>query len=408
MLTRRLIAGCAATLIAFAGTPAQAQAQAQKVYNIAGLGDYSGPFSSIFPPVDDARRAVIEWWNKEVGAKDKVQLRMKTYDTRYDVAQTASLWPGIKSELQPIAILGLGGSDFAALQARLPDDKIPLTASNGAYGFAWKPDPWAFLSRPTYGHEAGAFIDWMSSQLKRPVKFAAVSSEASAAFADMSKGIATYAKENPGKAQLIETVFTELQPSDLTLQMRRVTAANPDVIVVLGTMGQAIATKRALQTLNRKVPILVSSHNGLATLGPALGGLAAVEGDYEAHGTALATSDPTEARKFYEMLQKDYALKAPWNGFTIMGLTQTLYTVRAIERAVVKARPAEITGQDVRAALLAGPITSKEMNGLSPDLEFTNQAPFPTTKARVNIGTVKDGKFVGVAHDVPVPALSKW
>jgi branched-chain amino acid transport system substrate-binding protein len=240
------------------------------------------------------------------------------------------------------------------------------------------------------------------------VKFAVVSSEASAAFADMAKGIATYAKEHPTKAQLIETVFTELQPADLTLQMRRVTAASPDVIVVLGTMGQVIATKRALQTLNRKVPVLVSAHNGLVTLGPVLGGMPAVEGDYEAHGTALATADASDARKFYDMLQKDHALKAPWNGFTIMGLSQTLYTVRAIERAVQKAGSNPITGTDVRAALLAGPIRSGDMFGLTPDLEFSSSAPFPTTNAKVNIGTVKDGKFVPAALGVAVPAVSKW
>ncbi|AVO42392.1 ABC transporter substrate-binding protein [Simplicispira suum] len=384
------------------------QALAQKTYNVASLGDYSGPFASIYPPVEDARRAVIEWWNKEVGAKSQVTLKMKTYDTRYDVAQTASLWPGIKSELQPIAILGLGGSDFAALQTRLPDDKIPLTAANGAYGFAWKADPWAFLSRPTYAHETGAFVNWMSERLNRPVKFVTVSSEASAGFADMAKGIQTYARENPTKAQLIETVFTDLQPSDLTLQMRRVTAANPDVIVVLGTMGQVIATKRALQTLGKKIPVLVSSHNGLATLGPVLGGMAAVEGDYEAHATALATAEASDAHAFYEMLQKNYGLKAAWNGFTIMGLAQTVYTVRAIERAQQKAGNAAITGADVRAALLAGPFRSSDLFGLAPDLEFTSQAPFPTTSAKVNIGTVKDGKFVSVAQGVPVPTVSKW
>ncbi|WP_439587717.1 ABC transporter substrate-binding protein [Hydrogenophaga sp.] len=403
---RKLLAIGISAMVAL--TAGHVQAQSPKVYNIASLGDYTGPFSSIYPPVEDARRAVIEWWNKEVGSKNQVELRMKTYDTRYDVAQTASLWPGIKSELQPIAILGLGGTDFAALQSRLPDDKVPLTAANGAYGFAWKADPWAFLSRPTYGHETGAFINWMSGQLGRPVKFVTVSSEASAAFADMSKGIAMYAKENPTKAQLLETVFTELQPSDLTLQMRRVTAANPDVIVVLGTMGQVIATKRALQTLNRKIPVLVSSHNGLATLGPVLGGMAAVEGDYEAHATALATADATDARKFYEMLQKNHGLKAAWNGFTIMGLAQTVYTVRAIERAQKKAGTATITGADVRAALLGGTFKSSELFGLAPDLEFTSQAPFPTTSATVNIGTVKDGKFVGVAQGVAVPAVSKW
>ena len=32
------------------------QAIAENTYNVASLGDYTGPFASIYPPVEDARR----------------------------------------------------------------------------------------------------------------------------------------------------------------------------------------------------------------------------------------------------------------------------------------------------------------------------------------------------------------
>ena len=51
-----------------------------------------------------------------------MKLNYKNYETRYDAAQVASLWPGIKSELDPIAVVGLGGPDVAALSERLPED----------------------------------------------------------------------------------------------------------------------------------------------------------------------------------------------------------------------------------------------------------------------------------------------
>jgi hypothetical protein len=118
------------------------------------------------------RLAVIEWWNKEVGSKLNVQIVVKTFDTRYDVAQTASLWPGIKAEVKPALLLGLGGPDAAALQQRLPEDKIPMLMSTATYGFGWKPNQWALNLRPTYAHEAGGFLEWFRTTKldgKRPV-----------------------------------------------------------------------------------------------------------------------------------------------------------------------------------------------------------------------------------------------
>ena len=76
--------------------------------------------------ITGCRRGVLDWWNDEVGKSLGVTLKVKEHDARYDVAQVASLWPGIKAELNPIAILGIGGPDSNALQQRLPNDKVPL------------------------------------------------------------------------------------------------------------------------------------------------------------------------------------------------------------------------------------------------------------------------------------------
>ena len=64
-----------------------------------------------------------------------IKVVIKDYDGRYDAAQTASLRPGIKAELNPVAIIGVGGPDVAALQGRLPTDKVPMFMSTAAYGF---------------------------------------------------------------------------------------------------------------------------------------------------------------------------------------------------------------------------------------------------------------------------------
>ncbi len=208
-----LIAGAA-----FAATVLAAPARAQTSYAIASIADFTGPYADIMKDLVGARHATVAWWNAEVGKDLGVKITMKDYDGRYDAAQVASLWPGIKAELNPVAVLGVGGPEVAALQGRLPADKVPMFMSTAAYGFAWKPEPWIFNPRPTYGHEAAAFYEWFrkSKGITGPLKVAVISSEASPAYVDIAKGAEKFAKDNADKAEIIETIFTEVQPTDLT------------------------------------------------------------------------------------------------------------------------------------------------------------------------------------------------
>lgn len=387
-----------------------AAAQAQTTINVAAMADFAGPYANVMNEMQGGRQAVIDWWNKEVGESLKVRVAMKTYDTRYDVAQTASLWPGIKAELKPVAVLGLGGPDAAALQQRLPEDKVPMLFGTAAYGFGWKPGQWALNLRPTYPHEAAAFLEWFRStrlESKRPVKVAIITSEATPAYADMAKGLQAYTKANPDKATFVEAIWTEVQPADLTLQIRRLANAGTDVIVIQTNTAQAVATKRALQALGKNIPIVLSLHNGVLASSKAMGNPNAFAGDYEVGAIADASEDDSAARRFYRMLQEKYGLKSGWNAMTTMGLAQAVTTVRTIE-AVVKAKGPAVTGDAVHAALLGKQFSGAELMGLLPGIDFSPENPFPTGNAKVNIATMKDGKVVRAAGDVAVPAIPKW
>ena len=181
MKSRRFkwIAGAAAVAVVTLALPASAQT----TYNIASIADFTGPYADIMKDLVGARRATVDWWNEEVGKGMGIKIGIKDFDGRYDAAQTASLWPGIKAELNPVAVLGVGGPDVAALQGRLPADKVPMLMSTAGYGFAWKGDPWIFNPRPTYGHEAAGFFEWFRSTrgIKGPLKVGIISSEASPA-----------------------------------------------------------------------------------------------------------------------------------------------------------------------------------------------------------------------------------
>lgn len=387
------------------------QAQAQTTYNIAGMADFTGPYADVMKDMTGCRKAVLDWWNDEVGKPLSVALKIKEYDTRYDVAQVASLWPGVKSELSPVAVLGIGGSDTAALQQRLPADKVPLVIGTAGYGFAWKPDSWVFNARATYPHEVAAFYQWYQKQRggDAPLKIGIISSEVSPAYVDIHKGTEKFAKDNPKIVEVVETIYTEAQPTDLTQQVSRLLRKGATVIQVLNNTASVVATRRALQSLGKtNIPMLVSAHNSLLTSGKAIGDLNQMEGSYEVYGMAIPTEDKTAARSFFEKLRSTYKADVGYTVPCIMGLSQALVTVRAIEQ-VIKAKGVKgVTGEDVRAAILTHPIKPEQSFGVLPNIQYTKDAPFPTVGMSVNIGTVEKGKYKIVGQGVPVPTLSKW
>lgn len=402
LATRALIASAAL---------AAAPVMSQTVYPIPSLSDFSGPFASVMPAFAGGREAVFHWWNAEQGAKLGVKLELKPYDTRYDTAQTASLWPGILAT-KPIIGFSLGGPDTAALQQRLPNDKVPMILGSAANGFGWRPNQWVMSVRPTFVHEYGAFIEWYQKNKvsgNRPVKMAMFTTEASPTFADIGKGIVAYAKANPKILDLVEVVYVEPQPADLTLQLRRVLNAGAEVVLVPGPIQQAIAVKRAMQALNRKVPAVYSMHNSISVLERPLGGIAALEGDYEAYSGTIAGSDESEAKRFYDMLTAKHGLKAPWNTFTAIGVSQALVLVRGVEAAALQHGGDKLTGELMYRTLIDTQFPAKDYFGFfGGDVDFSIEAPFPIKDPRINIGQVVGGKLTTIAAGVSVPKIAKW
>jgi branched-chain amino acid transport system substrate-binding protein len=401
----------AAVLAAGMGSAAPALAQVE--YKIPGIVDNSGPFADLTKHLI-ARDAVFKWWNDNEGKKLGIKLTVKNYDTRYDGTVVASLWPGILSENKPVLAMGLGGADVAALQQRLPRDKVPVLYAPPGYGYSWQPDQWLFNVRPSYAHEWAAALTWFIQQHpeKRPVNVAFLSTQASPAFVDIVNGLTHYIKtvlEPKGLAKIVATEWVEIQPVDVASPMKKIIDAKADVIMGTANTTLAAAALRAEQLHGVNIPTIASPWHTIWPLAQAMKSYAPWEGHMVVTGIAPTTDKSGKAWEFYQVLSKQYGLPAEWNPLNVLGISQGIVAVRAIEHTAKRVGADKITGEAVYETLVTHKFTDDELMGLLAGVSFTKQAPF-LLSGKVKIETVKDGKYVlATPQWLPVPEdLTKW
>jgi branched-chain amino acid transport system substrate-binding protein len=406
--------GLSRVTLAVAIAAAASTAAAQVEYKVPGLVDFSGPYADLTKHLV-ARDAVIKWWNDNDGKKLGVKLTVKNYDTRYDGTVVASMWPGILAEMKPIIALGLGGADLNALQQRLPNDKVPVVYAPPSYGFGWLPNQWVFNARATYVHEWVTALIWYAGQnpQKRPIKVAFLSTQSSPAYVDFIKGIDKYVKtvlEPKGIATIVATEWVEIQPVDLSTQMKKIIDAKADVIIGTGNTTMAAAALRAMQLHGVNIPTLAAPWHTIWPLAQAMKSYAPWEGHMVVTGIASTAEKAAKPWQFYQVLAKGYGLPAEWNPLNLLGISQGLLAVRAVEHAARKVGAEKLTGTAVYEALTTDTFTEDELMGILPALQYSKEAPFPLHNGKVKIEWVKDGKYaLATPIWLTIPSdVAKW
>lgn len=393
-----LIAG---VLMFSAGGKAMAEV---KEFTIPVISDFSGAYAELFKSWVPIQKAVFAWWNDTEGAKLGVKLNLKHYDGRYDSSVVASMWPGILAETEPIAALGAGGADVAALQQRLPKDKVPVFYGTAAYGYAWQPDQWIFHVRPTYLHEMLTALEFYAKQNpdKRPIKVGFLIGNVAAAV-DLFKGMDKYVSEvlePKGLVKVVAREYVEINPVDISTQVKKLIDAKSDMILAPITTAMTTAYVKACQLYDVNIPTIASPHHTIWPFGRAMKTYEPFEGHLVAAGHVAVTRESGDGYKFFELLCDKYKLpKKLWNPYSMMALNQSLLAVRAIENGIKKAGKDKVDGMAVYEAMFENPITSEQLMGTMPTLTFTKNAPFPLGEGvKVMVETVKDGKYT-VATD---------
>ncbi|MDY6880599.1 MAG: ABC transporter substrate-binding protein [Desulfatiglans sp.] len=379
-------------------------------YNITQSVDFTGPYAVIMPGMDVTAKIYFAWWNEEVGEKLGVKLTRKSYDTRYDPALTASLWPGILTGDKPILHMGLGGPDVAALMKRLPNDKVPLLMSTGTYGFIWLPNQWVFQFRPTYVHEGAGFFNWVHQNLikDRPIRIGMINSKASPAYVDAVNGTKVFCKATPW-AEFAGVEWVKVKPISLVSEVRRLAKKKPDYIHIMTNTYHGLGTIKALKELGLTIPVILASHNGIQNSVMACKDINVLEGHYDTYAFDAALDMSVPGAQIFEKYRKKLGLEQEWNLICLQVATQCAVAFKAIERAIQKVGTDNLTGEAVYNAFYSGTFTEEDLLGLAPAQSYTTAAPFSEKDPKVKCTTVKNGKQVMVGDGwIPIPPVPKW
>jgi branched-chain amino acid transport system substrate-binding protein len=388
----------AAAFCAMAALPARAAE-----YIMSASADYSGPFAGVMPNAMSGVNAMADWWNKEVGTKLGVTVKVKIYDMRYDPSVIAKTWPSILSSDKPILHLGFGSPDLSTLMKRLPGDKVPMIIGTAMVGLVWVPEGWHYSIRPTYSHEFAGLISDLQKKKGSKFKIGALSTQNQAGFVDQVNGLKKLAATYPDRFEMLDVQWVDTAPVSVTSNVRTLAEQKPDAIVVGGTTAQVIATGKALEELNLKIPVIASTHNGLTEVAKGID-LKTLEGSYSAFSFAPPSLD-LPIRKAYEANKKD----GEWGLIAAQSAAQTLLALRVLEKAVAAVGPDKVTGEAMRNALLSNTYSEQDLLGALPTLKFDNTAPFPVGEIKATAEVVKDGKIVPYSQGwLDVPPLAKW
>jgi ABC-type branched-subunit amino acid transport system substrate-binding protein len=392
------------TLMAAAIYAAGALPAAAAEYVMSASADYSGPFAGVMPNAMAGINAVSDWWNKDVGSKLGVTVRIKIYDMRYDPSVIARTWPSILSSDKPILHLGFGSPDMSTLMKRLPNDKVPMLIGTAMVGLVWTPNSWHYSIRPTYSHEFAGLLSDLQKKAGRKLRIGSLSTQNQAGFVDQLNGLKKLAATYPDRFEMLDIQWADTSPVSVTSNVRTMAAQNPDVIVVGGTTAQVIATGKALEELKLSIPLITSTHNGLTEVAKGID-LTKLNGSYAAFSFTPPEREGTEIQKVFEANKKS----GEWGLITAQSAAQALLALRVLEKAVAAVGADKVTGEAMRSALLNNVYNEQELLGSLPTLDFDETAPFPIGTIKSTAEIVRDGKIVPVATEwFDVPALEKW
>jgi branched-chain amino acid transport system substrate-binding protein len=394
-----IVIGVSSILLTITITIPMAQ---QKVITkeVAFYTDFTGPFPDTGRDVKNAGDLWKRWINDVRGGIEGVKVECIYYDTKYQAPRGISIHESVATQKnKPICIYGGISPVNEAIKDRLPKDEIPVLLFAATLPEI-QPPGWEFSHRPRYAEEYAGFVAYQLSIWKenRPMKVAFMMVD--------SPGGRELQRLKPfllsKKVELTTEEFFPFAPVDVTPQISRIIAGNPDFVLTVHTLPGASLLVKELDKrgMLSKMPVCVTLHHSITDLVGVLGPEICNKGIYEA--TALTAPHDMEAPKiklFWELRQK-YMPDAKINGTMLTTWGPLLVLTEAMGRAARKGIIDKMDGRAIYNELNDGKF---DTGGVTAPLRFTPKQRVGTNMIRVT--KCVDGKAVPFSPWIESPTI---
>lgn len=216
------------------------------------IGDITGPYAPITGAAAIAAMEDVERYFNEHGGIDGVPVRLELTDTRNEREVAMSAYARYRdAKPKPLIMFIHQAADSEMLKTRLVEDETVGIHFSGTPLMLWPP-AWSFQSMAAYTDLFGLFIDWLSEEWAktgetRPCRLALFSPDQS-----WARSIDTRECHDYIEAKGIEVVAVEwwdFRAVDVTTEMGRVKAKEPDWIWCQNIAKQPLITLTAAKTL---------------------------------------------------------------------------------------------------------------------------------------------------------------
>jgi branched-chain amino acid transport system substrate-binding protein len=390
---------CVVTLVAmmFGVGLSMAGAQEGKPEKLiyGSIPDMTGPYAAIVGPAYAAFQDAAEYVNSTGGIRG-VPVEVVVRDSAGKVDVGVNVYMQFREmKPRPAMIYGVVSGIGEAIKERLNEDKIPamwVCSTEVIY-----PAMYTFGAYPTYADLCGMFIDWLKDNWKeqRAPRIAFLTWDTTYGKSVLQPELMEYAKSKG-----VEVVATELygvRDVDLTSQLTRIKAKNPDWIFTNTAGSGPVQVAKAVSEMGLKVGIAGSIGLDDSCL---YIDKDAFEGAVTVHPFAnWSETDNKGIQLMNSYIEKNKRKPTYRTIMYPMGFTGMLVFKEAVERIVDKQGWGKVDGPTIKAEL-------EKMT----DFNANDIAVFSYTAARhsplkARVFQVKGGKWVPVSELKDCPDL---
>jgi len=351
-------------------------------------GSLTGP-DALVNGISYAARDYLEFLNQTKGGIAGHKVRTVLLDGRYKLDEELKNYRRCVDREQAVFVNGWSTGAAKALRDQINQDAVPFITQSGA-GELVDPKnlPYMFIPGPTYEQQIIIALRAAAKSGGRRAVILFPDNE----YGRGPTGIVRQSGEAEKLGLKLETIEFPFDAQDITAQMLRIKAFDPDLVFVQGSTPQVLVALRDAAKVGLPASKFAGSANSLGPaipkqLGAAAEGYRALVVFSDFGSQIPAMEQIKQFMKTNEVEKKDV--------FYMRGWFEGIVMARAIEAAVAKNGgkvPEDIAAfrKSVRNEMVG--LKDVDTGGITPPADYSNHQG--TTQARVAV--IKNGEFVAV------------